>query len=508
MSGTGVWRIEALQNASTQVNRNKSTFRKGETFTARILNINKESGEVIVRLLDGRQFPARIDTKIENSLIDNYLLKFIVDDFKENRLILRLNSNIENINDKNINESEKEVLFKIIKNLGLNISKGDENLIKEMIKFNIPLTQDNLDEVKNLLDFKSKIIENPQEEDRFIDKYLGAKNISVNSELGVKVKAILKDFFVSLKTLDLKSILMMKEENIPINKESITSFNILNEENNVISKDIKEFEQALYKERGKVDIKEENFNKADVTSKNKIEEKSNIKTSEYISKSNIIEKDVKNEVIKENSKNSNVLTLEKEEIINKEITEKFKLPMHESIKKEIKEKITQMQDSILSIIKEKEDNPEKFAKVIKFLEGKMQDFKIFNTLSNDYYYLNVPMNVKNKDYDCKLVIKDERGKGKKLDSKNMKIATSIKTLNMEVIDAYISVNNCYVNIDIQAQKKFMDVIERSKDELLNNLKNSPYSFEILVNEKIEKFTLSNCRSFFNDESISTLDLMV
>ncbi|NEU03755.1 hypothetical protein [Clostridium senegalense] len=508
MSGTGVWRIEALQNASTQVNRNKSTFRKGETFTARILNINKESGEVIVRLLDGRQFPARIDNKIENSLIDNYLLKFIVDDFKENKLILSLNSVIENIHDKNIDRSEKEVLFKIINNLGLNISKGDENLIKEMLKFNIPLTQENLDEVKNLLDFKNKIVENPQEEDRFIDKYLGAKNISVNSELGVKTKTILKDFFVSLKTLDLKSMLMMKEENIPINKENINSFNILNEENNVIIKDVKEFEQALYKEKGQVGIKEENFNKVDLISKNKVEEKSNVKTSEYTSEGNGIEKNVKNEVTKENSRNSNVLTLEKEEFINKEIPEKIKLPMHESIKKEIKEKITQMQDSISLIIKEKEDNPEQFTKVMKFLEGKMQDFKMFNTLSNDYYYLNVPMNVKNEDYDCKLVIKDERGKGKKLDSKNMKIATSIKTLNMEVIDAYISVNNCYINIDIQAQKKFMAVIERCKDELLNDLKNLPYSFEVLVNEKVEKFTLSSCRDFFNDESISTLDLMV
>ena len=53
------------------------------------------------------------------------------------------------------------------------------------------------------------------------------------------------------------------------------------------------------------------------------------------------------------------------------------------------------------------------------------------------YYLNIPMNIKN-DYDCNLVIKDERGK-EKIESRNIKIATSIKNFNMKVVDAFINV---------------------------------------------------------------------
>lgn len=500
MSGTGIWRIEGLQNNVTQDTRNKMTFRKGETVTARILNINKASGEVVLRLIDGRQFPAKIDSTIEDGLLENYLLKFVVDDYKDGQLMLNLKDKLANINKDGIKQNEKEVLMNIIKNLGLNISKGDEGLVKQMLNFNIPLTQDNLDEIKSLMEFQNKIIQNPKEEDVFIDKYLSAKNLSPNSEEGIKVKNTLKEFFSSLKTLDLKSVLMMKEENIPMTKENIQSFNALNKESNVIGNNIQELEQTISTIKNQV---EGNNKGVDV----KNVQNTVVVNEEVVSQDDVVKNNVevskKEEAIK-----TEVLTKEKLEVIDKELSKKLKLPLHESVKGEIKEKVSEMQQSITNLIKENEDNPETFAKVMKFVEAKMQDFKMFNNLSNDYYYLNVPMNVNKQDYDCKLVIKDERGKGKKLDSTNMKIATSIKTVNMEVVDAYISVNNYYINVEIKAEKEFMDMIELYKDKLLEDLRESPYSFEVAVHEKINEFTLSNCRDFFNDESISTLDLRV
>ena len=70
---------------------------------------------------------------------------------------------------------------------------------------------------------------------------------------------------------------------------------------------------------------------------------------------------------------------------------------------------------------------------------KLNDVKLFNSISQQYYYLDLPINVKDNEYQFKLIIKDDRKKGKKIDSTNVKIATSIKTINMGTVDAYIKI---------------------------------------------------------------------
>lgn len=551
---SGIWKINMVQNQATQQDFNKTTFRKGDSFSARILNINKESGEIVIRLLDGRQFPAKIDGFIEDTLLENYLLKFVVDDFSEGKLTLVLGGDSKPL-EALIPLESKSILEEVIKNLGLKISKGDEYILKEMLKFNIPLTQENFDEVKTIVDFTNKINMEPGEEDNFIEKYLIAKNIEPNSEKGAMVKNTLKDFFSSLKTLDLNSLLMMKEENIPITEENIKSFNNINKEDLVVVKNIQEVLEALdienkdmiidnkiSKDRAIEDkplttldrenkvIKNESFdntvkdtalqgqeisnneinNKATINEKNLLvkNEQENINSNEMREKEIITLKEDK--IIDDKATKDNNLSkdIKENKIIEKDIDLKFKIPTSDIVKSEIKEKVSMMKDGIMQLIKTNEDSPATFNKVMQLIENKIHDFKVFNTLSNDYYYLNVPMNVKEQDYDCKLVIKDERGKGKKIDSRNIKIATSIRTLNMEVVDAFINVNNDYINIDIHSQKDFMNVLEAYRYKLIEDLSCNSYVFNVNIKEKIEKFTLSNCREFFDDNDLSIINVRV
>ncbi|HAG43250.1 MAG TPA: hypothetical protein DCL31_07640, partial [Clostridium sp.] len=548
------WKINMVQNQATQQDFNKTTFRKGDSFSARILNINKESGEIVIRLLDGRQFPAKIDGFIEDTLLENYLLKFVVDDFSEGKLTLVLGGDSKPL-EALIPLESKSILEEVIKNLGLKISKGDEYILKEMLKFNIPLTQENFDEVKTIVDFTNKINMEPGEEDNFIEKYLIAKNIEPNSEKGAMVKNTLKDFFSSLKTLDLNSLLMMKEENIPITEENIKSFNNINKEDLVVVKNIQEVLEALDIEnkdmiidnkiskdkaigdkslttldRENKVIKNESFdntvkdtalqgqeisnneinNKATINEKNLLvkNKEENINSNEVREKEVITSKEDK--IIDDKATKDNNLSkdIKENKIIEKDIDLKFKIPTSDIVKSEIKEKVSMMKDGIMQLIKTNEDSPATFNKVMQLIENKIHDFKVFNTLSNDYYYLNVPMNVKEQDYDCKLVIKDERGKGKKIDSRNIKIATSIRTLNMEVVDAFINVNNDYINIDIHSQKDFMNVLEAYRYKLIEDLSCNSYVFNVNIKEKIEKFTLSNCREFFDDNDLSIINVRV
>ncbi|WP_461613696.1 hypothetical protein [Clostridium sp. Marseille-QA1073] len=550
---SGIWKINMVQNQATQQDFNKTTFRKGDSFSARILNINKESGEIVIRLLDGRQFPAKIDGFIEDTLLENYLLKFVVDDFSEGKLTLVLGGDSKPL-EALIPLESKSILEEVIKNLGLKISKGDEYILKEMLKFNIPLTQENFDEVKTIVDFTNKINIESGEEDNFIEKYLIAKNIEPNSEKGAMVKNTLKNFFSSLKTLDLNSLLMMKEENIPITEENIKSFNNINKEDLVVVKNIQEVLEALdienkdmiidnkiSKERAIEDksltsldkenkvIKNESFDNTvkdialqgeevsnkEINTKVVVNEKNLLVKNEGESiNSNLVEREIidskEDKIVEDKVNKDNNLSKDIKEgkVIEKDIDLKFKILTSDIVKSEIKEKVSMMKDGIMQLIKSNEDNPSTFNKVMQLIESKMHDFKVFNTLSNDYYYLNVPMNVKEQDYDCKLVIKDERGKGKKIDSRNIKIATSIRTLNMEVVDAFINVNNDYINIDIHSQKAFMNVLEVYRYKLIEDLGCNSYVFNVNIKEKIEKFTLSNCREFFDDNDLSIINVRV
>src|SRR3712207_7039771 len=54
-----------------------------------------------------------------------------------------------------------------------------------------------------------------------------------------------------------------------------------------------------------------------------------------------------------------------------------------------------------------------YTTLFRSIRQDMNDFKVFNTLSDQYYYMDIPINVNKDEYECKLVIKDERKKDRK-----------------------------------------------------------------------------------------------
>src|SRR3712207_6213145 len=147
-----------------------------------------------------------------------------------------------------------------------------------------------------------------------------------------------------------------------------------------------------------------------------------------------------------------------------------------------------------------------YTTLFRSIRQDMNDFKVFNTLSDQYYYMDIPINVNKDEYECKLVIKDERKKGKKIDSKNVKIATSVKTVNMGVIDAFISINNKIMNIDLKSNKKWMSILDGKKQGVLNALKSTGYNVYMSVSEREEEFNISTCSKFFQDNGTSAIDI--
>ncbi|MBU3126995.1 ring-infected erythrocyte surface antigen domain-containing protein [Clostridium tagluense] len=215
-----------------------------------------------------------------------------------------------------------------------------------------------------------------------------------------------------------------------------------------------------------------------------------------------------NEIINMIKKELNISEVEKG-IINNVEKDIEKITTDFLIKEQIKLKTEEIKNIVRDLIENKLNlKPETYEKVMGLFHEKLNDLKMFNSISEQYYYLDLPINVKDDEYQFKLIIKDDRKKGKKIDSKNVKIATSVKTINMGTVDAYIKINNNNMNIDINCDKFWVKVLKLGKEKLIKDLSNLNYRVNIEVNNKAKEFTLANCGEFFDDRSFNTLNIKV
>jgi hypothetical protein len=176
------------------------------------------------------------------------------------------------------------------------------------------------------------------------------------------------------------------------------------------------------------------------------------------------------------------------------------------IKDEINIKTNDMKDIIKGILDQKNNGKNDSSENINYvLNNNINDFKIFNTISNSYYYMDLPINLNQKNYQCKLIIRDERGKGKKIDSTNVKIAASISTENMGVVDAYLSVSNYNMDIDIKCNKKWLGLLDRGREKILESLSDIGYNIDVKFHEKVEDMNISTCREFFQDNEMGIIN---
>lgn len=147
-------------------------------------------------------------------------------------------------------------------------------------------------------------------------------------------------------------------------------------------------------------------------------------------------------------------------------------------------------------------------KVVELLKENINDFKLFNSVSKEYYYLDFPINRENKEYPCKLIIKDDRKDGKKIDKTNVKLVVSVKTLNIGIIDSFLYVNNRNLKVDLKCNSEYIKLIEFGKSQLIEGLHSLGFLPTITVKEKENELTLSTCREFFSDENNRALDITV
>ncbi|MGL5087711.1 MAG: hypothetical protein ACRC68_18675, partial [Clostridium sp.] len=187
---------------------------------------------------------------------------------------------------------------------------------------------------------------------------------------------------------------------------------------------------------------------------------------------------------------------------------KDKLTSQEIVKSIISSKGQEGKDLIKEIISSLKSEGAVSEKILDVIKNNMSDVKLFNKISQEYYYLNVPVKIKEQEYPCKLILKDNRKDGKKIDSKNVKMVVTVKTANLGVIDGYIKVLENKIDIDLKCEKSFMKILDLGKEKLISNIKNLGFNISVNVSRKEDEVSLTSCRKFFNENNRVNLDIKV
>ncbi|WP_254903565.1 hypothetical protein [Clostridium tyrobutyricum] len=674
MDLAGIWNVNSVYNVNNKKISTKLSFDIGEKFSAKVVKTEDGSGNILLKRSDGWQFPASVENP--EKISENEMMKFEVSGFEDGKIKLKVVN--EEIGNQNPSKGAIELF---IKEKFMNLTEKDYGVIREMLTHNIPLTKDNISNIKTLLDFMNKIQSNPEEKSDFIEKYLASKNISLESSEGKFIIENLKIFFEQLSTLSDKDVLTFIENNIDLNSENIKSFNNIFKNDSSIYREIENLSQKLNMTvvENNMDLNSEGTNVINQIIGNTKDKQEIISIltndpgqrkqliEDYLSLKNIPEDSAKGKFITSNlskltdgelitfvknnvglnSRDTNVInqiisdTKDKQKVINilakdpiqrenliKEYLSVQNIPENSAKGQSIISNLSKLNDEELitfiknnidlntklgntkdieKIINELKNNPQERENFIsKYLsdndialesdkgklvvssyrnllngidgtvdenieklniikdilnnielknksqtaiqgsinnteniikdqinsktqeminiiknmisDGKLpianknsiinsviNDFKIFNTVSNSYYYMDVPLKIQNNDYNFKMMIRDERKKGKKIDTTNVKIATSISTENMGIVDAYLSVKNKNMNVNIESIGLWSKILAKGNKKIVESLSELGYNINVEFNEKKEDINISTCREFFQDSELGVIN---
>lgn len=552
----GIWNVNGIYELNTKKITGKLSFDIGETFKAKIINMKLESGEILLKMLDGWKFSAHMEKPLD--YVPEGLVRFQVLGFEDGKLKLAMvqakdDAKGENKNDSSINNVMQK----------LSIKDDDEmhDLLEKMVKHDMPLTRENISTVKTIMDFSEKLKDSPEEADTFIQKFMQSKGIDTASQNGIKTAAVLKDFFNELKNVDVDDVVSMLQNDIELTGDNIRSFNRIVNEPQVIYNDIKQLENVNDAEAQPVLNAEENviseketpekeaqainntkLQKESASATNALEEasekvheerseehetiklaespeqgaeeaKDNAKVSVKASEKSEVKADtskakaeVKGKISPEEAQDSDSKQV-KTAAVNNKINSRLKInDTMLQVKDEIAAKTDELKNIVKEFIEQKEDmKPEAFQKVMQVFKQNINDFKVLNSISNQYYYMDVPLKLKNDEYEFKLIIKDDRKSERKIDSSNVKIATSVKTINMGTVNIFLNVKNRNMNIDIKCNESWVQFLNSEKDILTANLSDLGYNTHVNIEKSEEVLDMRSCIDFFDDNTIETID---
>ena len=451
----------------TDIENQQSRNSQNTTFASKVYSKNEapKGNENILSALKTlvQEEPNVLKEPIRSILIDRKP-EVSANQFKE------INSKISELTDERIlqeipkgSEINKETLNKVVSNI---------------FGRDIKLTDDEVSKLKNIFDFKmdsSQENENmkmPEELEKLSNPQVLSQNASEKQTQSVKdtISSFIKNNI---------------ENGNPITKESLSKF-------------ISESTQT------KINLTEKDFSNIIKLVNNNLHNTE----PESQKQANNPQEQSKIQVQANKPQEQSKLNQELQNNIKNLAENKINISSNQAIKSDIKDSIAEIKNIVQDIIKITQGSSDNVQKAMDIIKSNINDFKLFNSVSNEYYYLDVPIKQNGNEYPCKLIIKDSRNKGKKIDSKNVKMVLSVKTINLGSVDGYIGINNKRLNIEIKCDKEYINIVNSSKKQLIEGLSDLGFITSVDVDKKVEEVSLSTCSEYFNDNNSKSIDIKV
>lgn len=181
---------------------------------------------------------------------------------------------------------------------------------------------------------------------------------------------------------------------------------------------------------------------------------------------------------------------------------------NEAVKDGVQTKVEEAKTVVKKLLDNINDNNVS-SKIMNLVKDSITQFKVFNAISNQYYYMDLPLNLREEKYPCKLIVKDDRKDNKKLDSSNIKMVVTVSTCSIGTVDCYIKINNKHINLDFKCDEKFTYLIFAARSKLKEKLQDLGYSSDITSTKRNSIPSITSLNEFFNEEiKAKTLDIMV
>ena len=514
--------LKKMVEYNIPLNRDNIKFVKSIIqFSQRVNNDPKEIDNFINKYLESKN----IDPNSEQAVQIRETLSEFINVFKNmstKDILFFLENNIE-MTKENIDSYNK--LF----NSDINLKEHFEGLAKELKDMDLILVprNENTQNIKSNLASEAIVKENmsrsTSNESLFAAKVYDSAE-AANSKMDILdiLKSMVSDEIDVVKT-ELTNVLNERMNDLNVTEYGELSFKI----NNLVNDKVVDLIKNSFNEEGKLDensiktivnnifgkeikLSDDELNSLieafkPIINKNFVEENNDISNKNTVNTNNRdVNKSVENEVLDELDK----LDIKNKEILNNNNSILNKHMSKDLIKNELIDKGVSIKESVKDIIKIIEDNGVENSKIVQFLKENINDFKLFNEVNKEYYYLDVPVNQNGKEYQCKLVIKDKRKDGKQIDKSNVKVVVSVNTINLGKIDNYLTIRGNLLNVDIKCNEDMVKILDKNKDELVKALSSIGLLATVSVSKKVEEVSLTSCREFFNESKLSIIDRTV
>ena len=512
--------LNNINSPITPINRktiSKVSLNLGESFRGELINLEGE--EALILLPGGYKLRARIVGNLKEAYLSKFL--FQLEDFKDGKVFLKI------IREETTEEFKGDLKNKFFKE---GIEPEDEDMASLLLRHNIPLSKSNLSFVKSVFFLWGEGLKNEEYIDKLIDKYIKLKGGSFEPLREGEAKLKLKEAFKEISTLTEEDIIIFLENDIALSKENINGYKKLMDSTGILFDALKTLEDKtglsmIEKELLPKDIdttidylSEEADNSSVIpqSSKEKSlapklrgysnEAKNNIKAIfDKILVEGGSEREAETTVAEVNADgNKNNTAVEKEQIKGAMIKD-LKV-LSEEVLEELVIKGKELKEMVEKVIEEV--NTGKLSEALeKELNIMTKDLKILNQLSKDYYYLDIPLTVFNKDFPLKMIIKDNREGGKTLDSKDIKLVISVDAPRLGIIDGYIEIKERKLKVNITVPKESLQLFKRNEESLLSSLNNLGYNTDIQFNPKEEGHEVSLLTRFFQQGNSVLVDVL-